>query len=124
MAESVSVNKINPKTDHVSCSDNCVITVKYQDGSVCTLTYTGQGHKDYGKEFCEIIVDGMVITIDDYKLLKGYGVKLPEVKTTVSEKGQYEELLAYYDAIKNGDGYPIPLWQLEQATRLCILSEM
>lgn len=124
VAESVSVNKINPKTDHVSCSDNCVITVKYRDGSVCTLTYTGQGHKDYGKEFCEIIVDGMVITIDDYKLLKGYGVKLLEVKTTVSEKGQYEELLAYYDAIKNGDGYPIPLWQLEQATRLCILSEM
>lgn len=117
-AESISVNKITPKTDHVSSADNCVITVKYEDGSVCTLTYTGQGNKEYGKEFCEIIVDGMVITIDDYKQLKGYGVKYNEVKSMTSEKGQYEELEAFYYAITDGDGYPIPLWQMEQATRL------
>ena len=122
-AESVSVNRITPQTDHVSSADNCVITVKYEDGSVCTLTYTGQGNKEYGKEFCEIIVDGMVITIDDYKFLKGYGVKLNEVKTMTSEKGQYEELEAFYDKIKNGDGYPIPLWQMEQATRISIMVE-
>ncbi len=122
-AESVSVDRITPKTDHVSASDNCVITVKYEDGSICTLTYTGQGSKDYSKEFCEIIVDGSIIIIDDYKALHGYGVKVNEVRSTTSEKGQYEELLSFYDAIKNEDGYPIPLWQLEQATRISIVGQ-
>ena len=122
-AESISVNKITPKTDHVSCADNCVVTVKYKDGSVCTLTYTGQGHKDYGKEFCEIIVDGMVITIDDYKKLEGYGVNLKNIKSSISDKGQYEELLAFYKAIKGKNKYAIPLWQLEQATKISIMVE-
>ena len=122
-AESISVNKITPKTDHVSCADNCVVTVKYKDGSLCTLTYTGQGHKDYGKEFCEIIVDGMVITIDDYKKLEGYGVNLKNIKSSISDKGQYEELLAFYKAIQGKNKYAIPLWQLEQATKISIMVE-
>lgn len=122
-AESVSVNKITPQTDHVSCADNCVVTVKYEDGSVCTLTYTGQGHKDYGKEFCEIIVDGMVITIDDYKSITGYGVKVRDIKSATPDKGQYEELLAFYKVMKAKKQYPIPLWQLEQATRISLMVE-
>ena len=115
---SISVDQISPRTDRVSRTDNVVITVKYEDGSVCTLLYTGQGSKDYGKEFCEIFCDGKVIVIDDYKKLSGYGFKAAELKSSGPEKGQYEELLAFYEAIRHGDGYPIPLWQLEQATML------
>lgn len=122
-AESVSVTQLSPRTDHVSRTDNCVITVKYKDGSICTLTYTGQGSKEYGKEFFELFVDGGVIAMDDYRQLKGYGVKLPEVHSAGSEKGQYEELLAFYEAITRGNGYPIPLWQLEQATRISIIAQ-
>lgn len=122
-AESISVNKLTPETDHVRSADNCVVTVKYKDGSVCTLTYTGQGHKDYGKEFCEIIVDGVVITIDDYKKLEGYGINLKNIKSLTPEKGQYEELSAFYKAIKGKNKYVIPLWQLEQATKISIMVE-
>lgn len=123
-AESVSVDKITPKTDHVSASDNCVITVKYEDGSICTLTYTGQGNKECSKEVCQIIVDGSIIVIDDYKSIQAYGVKVNELKSSISDKGQYEELLAFYDSMKSGDGYPIPLWQLEQATKISIMGQM
>jgi len=122
-AESISVNRIAPKTDQILSSDNCVITVKYEDGSVCTLTYTGQGNKGYGKEFLEIFYDGKVIAVDDYKSMRGYGVHIGNLKSAGPEKGQFEELQAYYHAIKDGDGYPIPLWQLEQATRISILAQ-
>ena len=122
-AESISVNQLSPKTDNVSRTDNCVITVKYKDGSVCTLTYTGQGNKEYGKEYFELFVDGAVIVMDDYKQLKGYGIKIPEVKSTGPEKGQFEELEAFHKAIIEGDGHPIPLWQLEQATKISILAQ-
>jgi predicted dehydrogenase/threonine dehydrogenase-like Zn-dependent dehydrogenase len=122
-AVSISLDQISPGTDHVSRLDNAVITIKYEDGSVCSLMYTGQGHKEYGKEFCEIFFDGAVITIDDYKQLKGYGVKLNEIKTVGSEKGQFEELEAFYSAVKSGNCYPIPLWQMEQATILSIYGQ-
>lgn len=122
-AETITVNQISPKTDRITKTDNCVITVKYEDGSVCTLTYTGQGSKEYGKEYCEIFVDGKTLVVDDYKELRGYGVKTSGLKTAGSEKGQLEELEAFYDAIKKGDGYPIPLWQLEQVTVLSIMGQ-
>jgi len=120
-AESVSINKITPKTSHVSASDNCVITIKYEDGSVCTLTYTGQGSKDYSKEICEIIVDGAIIIIDDYKSITAYGTKVKTLRSSVPQKGQYEELLMFYESIMNGNRYPIPLWQMEQATKISMM---
>lgn len=122
-AESITVNQISPKTDRITKTDNCVITVKYADGSICTLTYTGQGSKEYGKEYCEIFVDGKVLVVDDYKELRGYGVKTSGLKTPGSEKGQFEELEAFYNAIKQGDGYPIPLWQMEQTTVLSVMGQ-
>jgi len=122
-AESISVTQVTPGTDHVLRTDNAVITVKYEDGSVCSLLYTGQGHKGYTKEHCEVFCDGNVFVIDDYKELRSYGVKAPNLKSAGSEKGQYEELVAFYEAIKAGDGYPIPLWQLEQATLLSIMGQ-
>jgi len=125
-AESVSVTQLSPRTDHVLRTDNAVITVKYEDGSVCTLLYTGQGNKDYGKEFCEVFCDGEVYVIDDYMAFSVYGAngkQVPVLTTKQAEKGQVEELAAFYDSIRRGDGYPIPLWQLEQTTRLSIMGQ-
>ena len=122
-ATSISVDQLSPTTNHVSKTDNVVVTVKYEDGSVCTLLYTGQGSKEYGKEYCEVFCDGKTLVMNDYKKLSGYGCKVPELKSSGPEKGQYEELEAFYEAIKHGDGHPIPLWQLEQATALSILGQ-
>ncbi len=119
--QSVSVDKLTPQNDKISGEDNCVLTVKYEDGSVCTLLYTGQGNNSYGKEFCEIYCDGSVITIDDYKKIIGYGVKVNEVKSTTPEKGQYEELEAFYEAIKAGRNYSIDLDQLRKTSEICMM---
>lgn len=122
-ASEISVNRLTPATDHVLGEDNCVITLKYEDGSICTLLYTGQGNSGYGKEFCEVYVDGKVFVIDDYKALKAYGANVKEIKTLTSEKGQFEELEYFYRALKKGNEYPIPLWQMEQATKLSIIGQ-
>lgn len=119
----IFANRISANTDQVSSEDNCVISLKYEDGSVCTLTYTGQGGKDYGKEFCEIFFDGKTIVIDDYKSIKGYGVKVGEFQSQNSEKGQYEELIAFYNAVMNEETYTIPLWEMEQTTVSSIIAQ-
>jgi predicted dehydrogenase len=41
--ESIDVSAISPKTEQVSPRGNFVATLKYTDGSVCTLIYTALG---------------------------------------------------------------------------------
>ncbi|QZY55331.1 bi-domain-containing oxidoreductase [Crassaminicella profunda] len=121
--ESISVNSISPKTENISCRDNVVATLKYKDGSVCTLTYTSIGAKSYSKEYCEIYCDGKIIAIDDYKKIDGYGLKVANLSSKGSEKGQYEELIEFSKAIKEKRNYPIPIWQIEQTTRISFIIE-
>jgi predicted dehydrogenase len=116
--DSISVNSINPKTKNVSSRDNLIVTLKYKDGSICTLTYTALGDKSYPKETLEIYFDNKIITMNDYKELKGYGIKIANINSKFSEKGHYEELIIFSQAIKDGTKYPIPLWQIEQATQI------
>lgn len=120
---SVSVDSINPKTKDISYRDNIVVTLKYEDGSLCTLTYTSLGNNDYPKEFCQIYCDGKIIIIDDYKRINGYGVKVANIESKNSEKGQYEELIEFAKTIKNGTNYTIPIWQIKQASGISYLIE-
>ncbi|MCC9296347.1 bi-domain-containing oxidoreductase [Clostridium sp. WLY-B-L2] len=120
---SASVDSINSKTKNISPKDNVVVTLKYEDGSLCTLTYTSLGNSTYPKEFCQIYCDGNIITIDDYKKISGYGLRLPNIESGNSEKGQYEELKEFAKAIKNGTNYTIPIWQVKQATNISYLVE-
>ena len=71
----------------------------------------------------EIFFDGKVIMIDDYKSIKGYGIKLSEISSVGAEKGHFEEFSAFYNAILNGDGYAIPLWQIEQTAKVSDLCQ-
>lgn len=120
---SISVNSINPKTKNVSSRDNLIVTLKYKEGSICTLTYTALGDKSYPKETLEIYFDNKIITMNDYKELKGYGIKMANINSKFSEKGHYEELIIFSQAIKDGTKYPIPLWQIEQATQIAFSVE-
>ncbi len=116
--DSISINSINPKTENISSRDNVVVTLKYKEGSICTLTYTALGDKSYPKESLEIYFDNKMITMDDYKSLKGYGIKMANIHSKLSDKGHYEELIDFAQAIKDGTKYPIPIWQIEQATKI------
>jgi len=116
--KSISVDRITPKTKHFSSQDNCVITLKYNDSSICTLTYTSLGNNQYPKEYCQIYFDGKILIIDDYKKQECFGVKALKLETRESEKGQYEELIEFAKYIKGEIHAPIPLWQMIQATEI------
>lgn len=120
---SVSVDSISPTTDNISHRDNVVVTLKYKDGSLCTLTYTSLGNNSYSKEFCQIYCDGKIITIDDYKKINGYGVKVDNIQSNSSDKGQYEELVEFGRVIKNGQNYSIPVCKLERTMKISFIAE-
>lgn len=122
-AVEVSANSISPAGGCYSSKDNFVATVSYDDGSIATLTYTALGAKDYPKEVMDVYFDGKMISLSDYKSLTGYGVKIADVSSRVSDKGQLEELEAFGKAIKEGTASPIPLWQQLQAMRIAFAVE-
>jgi len=120
--ESISVESITPKTEMYSSSDNKSIILKYSDGSVASIEYFSIGSKELSKEFMEIHFDGKSIIMDDYKSLKGYGIKLNEITTPISEKGQFEELEILYETLKgNKKEWPIAFWDMIQTTEAFVI---
>ncbi|WP_319797015.1 bi-domain-containing oxidoreductase [Nitrobacter sp.] len=108
---------IVPASGHWRRDDNFVATVRYADGSVCTLTYTSMGSKSFPKERADIFVDGKVLVLDDYKQLSVTGGKGGWKSLTI-EKGQLEELKALAEAFKGGGQWPISLADQLSATRV------
>jgi len=106
-----------PTSDYWRRDDNFVATIRYEDGSVCTLTYTALGSKDYPKEQAEIFVDGKIIALDDYKALTVTGGK-GGWKGNIIEKGQLEELQALAGTLKSGGAWPISIEEQLAATRV------
>ena len=116
--EFISASSIEPKTKQYLKNDNFIATIKYKDGSICNLIYTALGSKDYPKEEMEIYVDGKIIHLNDYKELEIFGAKMKGMATKIQNKGHYRELIEFAKSIKEGNGYPIPFWQLVQATQI------
>jgi predicted dehydrogenase/threonine dehydrogenase-like Zn-dependent dehydrogenase len=98
--------------------DNFVVIARYADGSLCTLTYTALGAKEYPKERMEVFCDGMVLFLDDYKSLTIAGGAAAQWSAKTAQKGQFEELQALGKALRGGGEWPIPLADQLAVTRL------
>jgi len=114
--KTICYESLTPITNKFSASDNKSIILKYEDGSMCTIEYLAVGSKEIPKEYMEIHFDEKTIVLDDYKSLKGYGLVINEIRTKTSEKGQYEELIALYNILKEKDNKSFPLLEIFQTT--------
>jgi predicted dehydrogenase len=118
----VYTSALIPKTKSLSSSDNRVIVLNYEDGSMATLEYFAVGSKAFPKEYMEIHFDEKTIVIDDFKSMKGFGVQVKQMKGRVSEKGHREELQALSDVLQGKTSkWPIELWDLIQTTALTFM---
>jgi predicted dehydrogenase/threonine dehydrogenase-like Zn-dependent dehydrogenase len=97
-AVDVSATGIRSPRRDVAPTDNFTATIRYDDGSACTLLYTAQGGKELSKEALEMHVDGCSFLLDDYRSLTGFGVAV-QMRTRTQEKGHYEELIAFYETM-------------------------
>ena len=118
--ERVDISSISPSTEHVSSKDNFIASLKYTDGSACTLIYTALGAPDLAKEYIEIYSDGKTMVIDDFRELKIYGSKSKGWKGP-QNKGHLRELEEFGLSLFNGDAMPIHLDELVSATEISFL---
>lgn len=118
--QSADVSSLSPGSEHISPFDNFASTVKYQDGSICTLIYTAIGSQDVGKEYIEIYNDNKVFVIDDFKRLDIHGINIKGWKGK-QDKGHLKELKELGLALKQGKRAPIVFDEIVETTKLSFL---
>ena len=123
-ARSISATAIDPAALPYARSDNFSATVGYEDGSVATLLYTALGPKTgMGKELLTVFADGEAYIVDDYKRLSKVGDGAVLWTSGEPDKGHFEELSRFGDAIAKGDPSPIPFEELIETTALALRIE-
>jgi predicted dehydrogenase/threonine dehydrogenase-like Zn-dependent dehydrogenase len=118
--ESVDVSGLSSKKEHISPFDNFSATVKYRDGSICSLIYTSIGSKNIAKEYLEIYCENKVFVIDDFKRLDIYGKNIRGWQGK-QNKGHLEELKEFGLAIQEGKQNPISFDEIIETTNLSFL---
>ena len=113
----VTANSISSDRCDIASSDSVVITIQYADGSLATIQYMAEGHKDMPKERCEVFADGKSAIMDDFRTTQFYGggrnVRGKQAK------GFVEELRAFLDVCRNGGAWPISWQSLVGTHRVC-----
>ncbi|GMU20004.1 MAG: oxidoreductase [Phycisphaerae bacterium] len=102
-------------------NDNCVVTLKMQDGSVGTLIYVANGDPQFEKERIEVFGQGRVGVIDNWTMahLTGGG-KTRKVRPGCSGKGHRDEMRLFVEAVGQGGPSPLPLDEAVACTRACL----
>ena len=99
-------------------TDQVSITLKFGDGSVANIIYLSSGHKSYPKETIDIFVSGKILTLNNFKGLRGFGWKNFKRQSLLKQnKGQFECASAFISAIKNQTQPPISTGEIFEVTR-------
>ena len=108
---------LHASASHIAITDNFSASVRYSDGSLCTLTYTSLGSADLPKEFMEMFFDGKSLVMDDYRRLLFFGISAKPITRSQQDKGHAEELRQLADHLHGKGPAPMSLEEIEAATR-------
>lgn len=84
----------------LSPMDNWSLTLRFANGDIGTIVYSGQGNTGLSKEYIEVFVAGRVFVIDDYQRLYGYGVDFPKPAKSKPDKGFKNHMQVYIESIQ------------------------
>lgn len=97
--------------------DKMAIVLTFADGSVGTINYFANGCKRYPKESLEIFCGGRVLSLDNFRVTRGFGFTgFSKFKTLRQDKGHAAEIEAFVDRVVAGGDPLIPYEQLVNVT--------
>jgi len=117
-AAHVSATAVRGVSDTFLPDENFVATLRYADGSVCSLLYTPLGARDFPKEAVEIYVDGKVLVLNDYRSLEVYGSSAQGLRTTLQDKGHRAELESFHRLATGQADQTLTLEEMVETTEL------
>lgn len=118
----ISARAIDPQSLPYLRSDNFCALLEYEDGSVCNLMYTALGPKQgLPKEHIEVFCDGEAYVVDDFKTLTRTSDHAVLWQSETIDKGQYEQLSRFGDALAFGEMAPIPFDEIIETTAVSLV---
>lgn len=114
----VSAESLSASSGGSDDDDSVVITLKFLDGSIGTITYLANGDASLPKERLEISSTGRTAVIDNFQRLTLHqNGKKREFKLSSIDKGHKNEVRGFLAAIQEGKPSPIPMDSLVATTR-------
>jgi len=108
-------------------NDTLTVDLKFQDGSIGTISYFANGDNSFSKEYLEIFQGGSVTTLEDFRKLRTIkNGKCKRFKTWRQDKGHEAGLRIFLEAVRTGSEPPICLNELigVTLTTFCIQESM
>ncbi len=98
--------------------DDVSATLRFSDGSIGTLHYVASGDPAHPKERLEVLGDGSVAVLDDFRALDvSKGGKRRRATSLLQDKGHDAEVKAFIEAVRKGSPPPIAYASLAATTR-------
>jgi polar amino acid transport system substrate-binding protein len=87
--------------------DSLSVILRFENGSIASLSYFSNGHPDLPKEKVELSSGGVSAHILDWKQWEVFGKKKKAKRLKVADKGHAGIVAAFMDAVKQGGSSPI-----------------
>ena len=120
-ASEIAAHGISPRTAAARARENFTATIRFADGSVCSLLYSALGGKDLPKEYAELYADGAAFVLDDYRALTVYGRRVPGIPKGRQDKGHRAELEAFHEQITGRAPVDMSIEELVSAARISLV---
>ncbi len=94
--------------------DNVSLQIKFDNGSIGTISYLANGDKSYPKERFEVFGGGKIAVLNDFRTLETWDKgNHHQIKSILrQDKGHSASLQMFINAILEGSKWPIPMEDL------------
>ncbi|MEX1071991.1 MAG: bi-domain-containing oxidoreductase [Anaerolineales bacterium] len=92
--------------------DNVQVTLRFADGSLCTLSYLANGDRSISKERLEVFCGGKTAVLDDFRSLDLTAGGRTRGMRTSQDKGHRGAWQAFINSLHSGGQPPIPYDQI------------
>jgi predicted dehydrogenase/threonine dehydrogenase-like Zn-dependent dehydrogenase len=104
--------------------DIAAMQMGFADGSVAVVQYVANGHRSFPKERIELIWDGAIVHIDNFRRMQGWGIPVPRAMMPKGQDKGHDALAAAFVAAVQGRGpVPIPPDELLETSAWAIRAE-
>ena len=105
--------------------DDLQVSLRFDNGSLATVTYFTNGHPRFPKETLEVVGSGRVARLDNFKKATVWSGRHQKTSRAwrAPDKGQSAQLDAFFEAVRTGGPMPISLASLVATTRATIAAE-
>ncbi|MEO0249005.1 MAG: bi-domain-containing oxidoreductase [candidate division WOR-3 bacterium] len=102
-------------------NDTVSIVLRYENGSIGSISYFANGATALPKEYLEVYQDGTTGILDDFRSVRIFaGRKIFNKKLHRQHKGQKHEVELFLDSVRNRTNSPIPFYEIYNTSLVCL----